>query len=237
NLMHVQALYNLLGELRSRYPDLLIENVSGGGNRLDFGMLAYTDVAWMDDRTSPSAHVRHNLEGLSAAFPPAYLVSFFIHSGEEPIHGADDLASIIRSRMPGVLGLTYRSQDLDDDLAAGMAAEIDRYKRYREIIARANATLLTDQAPVEDNGWDVVQHVADDGATAILFAFKVTPDDGRIVVRPRNLDSRSTYSVVSVDAGPLGEETGATLMSDGIELVHTVTSASKAHLLLLQRRD
>ena len=52
--------------LRERYPNLLIENVSGGGNRLDFGMLRYTDAAWMDDRTAPSVHVRHNLEGLSA---------------------------------------------------------------------------------------------------------------------------------------------------------------------------
>src|SRR5262249_12046275 len=59
NFAHVSGLYEVLAELRARYPDLLIENVSGGGNRLDFGMLRYTDAAWMDDRTSPSAVVRH----------------------------------------------------------------------------------------------------------------------------------------------------------------------------------
>jgi len=71
NFGHVNALYGLLSALRDRYPDLLIENVSGGGNRLDIGMLRYTDVAWMDDRTAPSVHVRHNIEGLTAVFPPA----------------------------------------------------------------------------------------------------------------------------------------------------------------------
>src|SRR5256885_7288641 len=103
----MRAVYGILSGLRDRYPHLLIENVSGGGNRLDFGMLAYTDVAWMDDRTSPSTHVRHNLEGLTAAFPPAYLLSFVIDSEVEPIRGGNDFPLVIRSSMPGVLGMTY----------------------------------------------------------------------------------------------------------------------------------
>jgi alpha-galactosidase len=36
NMAHVQALYGVLDELRRRYPDLLIENVSGGGARPRF---------------------------------------------------------------------------------------------------------------------------------------------------------------------------------------------------------
>jgi alpha-galactosidase len=44
---HVSALYGILDMLRSRYPSMLIENCSGGGNRLDFAMMKYTDVAWM----------------------------------------------------------------------------------------------------------------------------------------------------------------------------------------------
>src|SRR5204862_4697919 len=57
NFAHVHGLYQTLAELRDRYPDLIVENVSGGGNRLDLGMLRYTAVAWMDARTAPSVHV------------------------------------------------------------------------------------------------------------------------------------------------------------------------------------
>ena len=46
-------------------------------------MLRYTDAAWMDDRTAPSGHVRHNIQGLSALFPPAYLLSFVINSARQ----------------------------------------------------------------------------------------------------------------------------------------------------------
>src|SRR5262249_16154349 len=63
NFAHVSGLYEMLQAIRTRYPDLIIENVAGGGRRLDLGMLRYTDVAWMDDRSAPSVHVRHNLEG------------------------------------------------------------------------------------------------------------------------------------------------------------------------------
>ena len=232
NFAHVRALYDLLGELRARYPDLLIENVSGGGNRLDFGMLAYTDVAWMDDRSVPSTHVRHNLEGLTFVFPPAYLLSLVIDSEAEPISGGEDLPLVVRSRMPGVLGVTYRTSDMDDALNEGLSAEIRNYKVYRDIVAFSNATLLSDQAPVDGQSWDVLQELADDRRSAVVFAFKSDPSEGRLVVRPRGLAADVVYEVVSLDAGRLGTARGDTLMRDGVELDHRGGSA--AHIVVLR---
>ena len=67
---HVAALYQVLDTLRQQYPDLLIENCAGGANRIDFGMLRYTDAAWMDDHravgTRASQHRRPELD-LSAS--------------------------------------------------------------------------------------------------------------------------------------------------------------------------
>ena len=235
NLAHVQSLYAILDALRRRYPDLLIENVSGGGTRIDFGMLAYTDVAWMDDRTSPASLVRHNLEGLTFAFPPAYLLSFLIDADGEPIAGAEDLPLLARSRMPGVLGLTYRTELLDDDTAALLSGQIAQYKTVRDTIATSNASLLSDQSPVEETSWDVMQEVAEGARSALIFAFKASAADGRWIVRPRNLLPDAIYEVTSVDAGPLGAASGEILMQDGIELIHA--GGSRAHLLVLKARD
>src|SRR5260221_6965977 len=135
-------------------------------------MLAYTDVAWMDDRTSPSSLVRHNVEGLTCAFPRAYLLSFLSDAPGEPIAGADDLQLLTRSRMLGVLGLTYRTELLDGETAALLAAEIAQYKLYREIIASANGSLLTLQTPYDESGWDVLQEVSEEGLRAVIFGFK-----------------------------------------------------------------
>lgn len=231
---HTRGLYAILAELRRRFPDLLIENVSGGGNQLDFGMLAYTDTAWMDDKSGPSALVRHNLEGLTFAFPPAYLLSFLIDAEGEPIAAGDRFALYARSRMPGIFGLTYRSDRVDEETGAAIARHIEEYKRLRDVIADANGTLLSAQAPVEENGWDVMQDVGAGASSAIVFAFKATADDGRLLVRPRGLLAEATYDVQSLDAGALGSATGEALMDDGIEVIHS--GGSQAHVLILTAR-
>ena len=232
NFAHVEGLYSLLGELRKRFPDLMIENVSGGGNRLDFGLLGLTDVAWMDDQSAPSVHVRHNLEGLSFAFPPAYLLSFVIAGGGEELDGGNDLSNIVRSRMPGVLGMTVRTSSLDSSVMTHIASEIRRYKAYRDIVAQSSATLLSGQAPVDGGGWDVMQEVTDDAMRALLFAFKNEQSEGRVVVHLRGLRSDVSYDVFSADVGALGAASGASLMQDGVELFHT--DGSLAHVLVLK---
>jgi alpha-galactosidase len=231
NYGHVLGLYTLLDQIRQLYPDLLIENVSGGGNRLDYGMLAYTDAGWMDDLTAPSDHVRHNVEGLSLAFPPSYLLSFVIDSAQESLYDPD-LPLVVRSRMPGALGLTYRSSELDEDLRARLTAEVARYKLLRDTIAQSSAALLTAQAPVQQDGWDIVQELADDRRNLIIFAYKNDSDDGATIVRPQGLDPATIYSVQSIDHGELGSATGADLMVDGVELVHS-PAGSRAHLIVI----
>jgi alpha-galactosidase len=115
NFAHVAGLYALLAALGERYPNLIIENCAGGGNRLDVGLLRYTDVAWMDDHSTPSVHVRHNLEGLASVFPPAYLFSFLLSDDSESLHDGWDLPLYFRSRMPGLLGLAFSDADLSED--------------------------------------------------------------------------------------------------------------------------
>jgi hypothetical protein len=185
----------------------------------------------MDDRTAPASHVRHNLEGLTFAFPPAYLLSFLIDGDGEPIAAAVDLPLFTRSRAAGVLGLTYRTEALDDDTASLLKQQIAEYKTYRDIIARATATLLSAQAPVDAGSWDVLQEVTDDARSALVFGFKGNDEDGRLLVRPRGLLPDTTYDVRSLDAGPLGASRGDALMADGIELIHS--GGSRAHVLVL----
>jgi alpha-galactosidase len=211
---------------------MLIENVSGGGNRLDYGMLAYTDVGWMDDRTAPSALVRHNLEGLTLAFPPAYLLSFVIDSEAEPIAGASDFEQIARSRMPGILGVTYAFQALDDQLSGDLRREIDLYKRVRDIVARSHAFLLGPQTSVDDDAWDVIEELTDDRRNALIFAFKGAGGAARLRIRPLNLIPDVAYRVETLGGSGLGDVMGRRLMNDGVEVAHE-EDGSHSHVLIL----
>jgi Melibiase len=48
-------LYWILQHLRERHPKLEIESCSGGGGRLDLGILRFTDEVWPSDNTDPSS--------------------------------------------------------------------------------------------------------------------------------------------------------------------------------------
>src|SRR5207237_6963500 len=133
-----------------------------------------------------------NLQGLSLAFPPAYLLSFIIDSESEPLEG-DDLPLVTRSRMTGVPGLTYKSPDIEASLAGTLASEILVYKQYRWILSRASGILLSAQAPADPDSWDVLEELADDGSGAVILAFKSDRSDGRLLVRPRGLQAGGPY--------------------------------------------
>jgi alpha-galactosidase len=236
NFAQVNGLYEILSTLRDKYPQLLIENVSGGGNRLDLGMLRYTDVAWMDDRTAPSVNVRHNVEGLSAVFPPAYLLSFVTDHGGEPLHDAPDLALYMRSRMTGVLGLCFRTNGLTEGDLAAITHEIDIYKSTRATLSVASGSLLTAQASLPDPpAWDALQITTAGGEHALISAFQSDDGISTINVKPVGLDPNASYGVESVDTGVLGTSSGHDLMTDGIDILRSPNSAAHILTIRLQR--
>jgi alpha-galactosidase len=232
NLAHVMGLYDVLALLKARYPDMTIENCSQGGNRLDFGMLRYTDTGWMDDRTAPAAHVRHNLQALMTFFPPAYLLSFVV-DGVEPLRDPPDLPLFMRSRMPGILGLTYRGADLSEADREGVAGENALYKVLREVLRDASGVLLTEQVQTAGGpAWDAVQETSTSG-DALVFAFQNDPVVPGVTIRLRNLLPDAAYLLSTADGTMLGRATGGDLMTEGIVIEASPHTA--AHLRLVRR--
>jgi alpha-galactosidase len=235
NFAHVKGLYTLLAALRERYPDLSIENCASGGNRLDPGLIQFTETAWMDDVTAPSSHVRHNLEGLGTIFPPAYLLSFVTDGNGESLLDASDRALEFRSRMPGMLGLTWRSSELDDDALAEIASEIATAKAIRAAVPAAASFMLTDQAHADGSGdFDAVQLFSPAARTSAVFVYAGDGVDA-FTVRLKGLEPGTRYLLSTVWGRELAEMTGADLMTTGVQVVNT--SDSGAQILLLTPRE
>ncbi|MEW6322365.1 MAG: alpha-galactosidase [Acidobacteriota bacterium] len=221
---HIQGLYALLEDLRRRYPHVLIENCSGGGHRIDLGLALRTDNAWMDDRTTPSAHVRHNLRGLSEVFPVTYLFSYVMPHADEPLGRGGDVDLFARSRLPGVFGVTADLGRLDADALGRIRHAAQLARSFRGLQARA----VTHQL-VLDDVWDVVQQVGSAGA--LVFAFDRGADRGQRVPL-RDLDPLATYEVHSIDSGLLGRALGADLMLGGLAI--EPSAATDAQIFVLR---
>jgi alpha-galactosidase len=230
NFAHVKGLYAVLGALRERFPSLSIENCATGGNRLDPGMLQYTDSAWMDDVTAPSAHVRHNLEGLGSIYPPSYLLSFVMNDAVESIHSGIDRSLEFKSRMLGILGLTWRGFEFDDEELEEMAGEIVASKSIRSAVPDAALFLLTEQARADgSSNLDAVQLSSPGARTSAVFVYA---NDGMdwFTIRLKGLDPETRYLISTLRGEELGEATGADLMESGVDIVNS--SDSGAHVVL-----
>ena len=236
NFAHVNGLYEVLSTVRARYPDMQIENVSSGGNRVDLGMLRYSDAAWMDDRTTPSVKVRHNIQGLGMVFPPAYLLSFVMPDADERLHDPPDLRTVFRSRMMGILGLSFRTGDYEGNEAAQMATRIAGYKSLRSNASRSAGRLLTAQAGAPDNpAWDAWQTTTDGRRHVVIWAFQSDRGVRSVAVKAGGLRPRGVYDVQTFDRGHLGSLSGTDLMNDGIPVVALQTT--DAHVVVLTLRD
>ncbi len=231
---HVNALYGILDALRQRYPALLIENCSGGGNRLDFGMLKYTDAAWMSDQTAPSVRVRHNVEGLSLVFPPSYLLSFLTDLGWEPLHKPPDLPLYARSRMMQVFGLSVRTLWLSDDDVDAISRQIAFYKRLRPLVTASTMAPLTVQASGDEAQWDVVQETGSAGGV-VIFAFNGAAAPTTTTMFPANLPASAAYQVLSIDGSLRGTMSAADLMANGVQLTRSPATAAQILLFFPQR--
>lgn len=229
---HVQALYRLLEALRERHPALLIENCAGGGNRIDFGLARYTDSGWMDDRTNPAAHVRQNLQGLSEALPPLYLLSYVMPSPEEPMQDEKDLRLLTRSRMGGILGLSYRADELDEGDYAVLAREVEVYKRMRGLVGNGSAVVLSPPMTATNRpAWEVVQYSAPSGRAAVVLAFQNDGGVESVRVVPQRLDPSIAYRVSTVDLGAIGTYPGDVLEREGFDLRGSPSSAARVVLI------
>ncbi len=231
---HIQGLYEVLSFLREEFPELVIENCASGGNRMDYGLMRRTDIAWLSDETEPSYRVRYHLAGASYPFPPEYLNTWLVDSAIESLTASPmgqqlnccpnlaDLRAWLRSRMMAAFGISANMGGWSLDLRTAVAAEIQRYKSVRDILAHGDLYRLLPQTdlilpvlepPAAPDAAEFYSPARDAGVV-FLFQGAVPWPRRRIVLK--GLDPDMLYEVASADGTISTRRTGQQLMSQGI---------------------
>ncbi|MCB0051535.1 MAG: alpha-galactosidase, partial [Caldilinea sp.] len=126
---YVEGVYHVWSTLAQRHPQVLWQSCSGGGGRVDFGMLRMVDQFWVSDNTEATARLGIQ-EGFSQLMPAITMESQVTHMGRPLL----SLPFRFHVSMMGVLGI---SDDLlkwaESDLATG-AELIALYKAIRPIV-------------------------------------------------------------------------------------------------------
>ncbi|MEV8313662.1 alpha-galactosidase [Streptomyces sp. NPDC059900] len=188
---YVHHLYDVIDRLRADHPGLRIEACSGGGGRIDPGILSRTDQAWTSDNTDAADRIfiQH---GYGQIYPSRTMAAWVTDVPNQLTGRSVPLRFRFHVAMAGVLGI---GGDLtrwtDAELAEG-AELVAQYKRVRHLVQ--HGILHRPRGPVDD-GPAAVQYTARDGSEALLLVWQRSPRHGspRPVLRLGGLDPAARY--------------------------------------------
>jgi len=100
----IRNLYSILENLRRKHPKVEIESCSGGGGRVDLGILRYTDEVWPSDNTDPFDRLAMQ-DGFSYAYTPQIMMAWVTDSPHWGNGRATSLTYRMLSSMQGSLGI------------------------------------------------------------------------------------------------------------------------------------
>ena len=100
----VRNIYSILSELRQKHPHVEIESCSGGGSRVDLGVMQYTDEVWPSDNTD--AYDRLLIQnGFTYAYTPGGMMAWVTDSPSWVNQRSLSLEYRFLSSMQGSLGI------------------------------------------------------------------------------------------------------------------------------------
>ena len=152
-MQYVLNLYEILDRLRAKHPNLEIESCSGGGGRIDLGILQRVDEVWPSDNTDAFDRQRIQ-EGFSMAYP-AKIMSAWVTDVPNMNTRSTPLAFRFLIAMQGALGVgsnLNKFSEADSTLATNMIAA---YKRIRATVQTGDLYRLGQPAHQRRHGESV----------------------------------------------------------------------------------
>ena len=208
---YVLGVYRMQERLITDFPEILLENCSGGGARFDAGMLYYSPQIWCSDDTDAIERLEIQ-EGTALVYPVSAMGA---HVSVCPNHAVGRVTPFETRgdvALLGTFGYELDITKLSDEEKEQVKVQIEKYHKYNDLIREGDYYRL---ASVSDNGYyDSWMIVEKDKSRALMFYVQVTAraNAKSRFVRLAGLDPKKRYIV--------GGKTyaGSTLMRAGVRI-------------------
>jgi alpha-galactosidase len=217
---YIRNLYSILAELRAKHPTVEIESCSGGGGRVDLGILALTDEVWPSDNTDPFDRLSIQ-DGFTYAYTPGVMMAWVTDSPSWANNRTTSLTYRFLSSMQGSLGIGANLNHWTDADFATAKDLVAAYKTIRETVQHGDLYRLI--SPRDGSEQSATESVSPDKHQAVLFTFLHSSTMGYPYPRVylRGLDPAKQYRVTAI-AGSLPNDSpetasGAYWMHHGLE--------------------
>lgn len=218
---YVQNLYAILRKLRAHHPGVEIESCSGGGGRVDLGIMGLTDEMWTSDNTDPSDRLSIQ-DGFSYAYAPGVMMSWVTGSPNWVNNRTSSLDFRFLSSMQGGLGIGANIDKWTPAQMKKASYYVAAYKKIRHTVQRGRLYRLI--SPRHSSPHSATETVARDGHEAVLFAFLRESQEGypfpTLYLRGLQPHARYRYHLIhgKVASGTPEVASGAYWMHHGIDL-------------------
>jgi alpha-galactosidase len=217
----VQNMYGILAELRKRHPKLEIETCSGGGGRVDLGILRYADEAAISDDGDAFDDLSLQ-DGFSYAYTPQIMTTWETDSPDGLNNRALPMSYRMLSAMQGSMGISADITKWTDDETALAKRLIAAYHQLQPTITQGGLYRLI--SPRNGSEFAANERVSEDKSQAVVFAFIHSTQKGWgfPLLKLKGLDPAAEYALTPVE-GKAREETPATAsgawwMHHGLEM-------------------
>ena len=188
---HVWGLYEVMGALRAEFPRLILQSCSGGGGRVDLGIMRYVDEFWASDNTEAwdRLFIQH---GFSRAYAPKTMACHVSNVPNHQTGRVTPLAFRFHVAMQGRLGVEADvTHWCEQDLAEARDL-IAQYKAVRPIIQEGDQYWLI---PPAEFGLCAVEYVTQEqtAAAALIYLPRMVLHRNERLVRLRGLHPDRIY--------------------------------------------
>lgn len=209
----VLAMYDLQERLITEFPNLLLENCSGGGARFDPGMLYYSPQIWCSDDTDAIERLSIQ-EGTALIYP---LSSMGAHVSDCPNHTVGRVTPFATRgdvALAGTFGYELDITKIPEEDRQQIPAQIERYHKYNPLVRSGDYYRIASYQ--QNHFYDCYEVVAKDKSEALVTFVQVLnrPNYHSRRIKLLGLDPEKQYRIEGEDRLYYGD----TLMNAGIQI-------------------
>ncbi len=223
--------YRIQQQLRETFPNLILENCSGGGHIKDFGVAAQTHYTVATDTLSNLPN-RQAMYDSTRALPPR-LLQCYTYDNYYPVQGDHPGTYLWRTAMMGAWQIdpTDTPQWTEEEKSS-VRRSVEIYRQWiRPMLADVKVHHILPRP--EGIHWDAMFYWSPSLQRGTLYVWRPDSPDARQQIRLKGLEPDEMYWLWSEDGSLLPElKSGAELTGSGVEI--ELPAAYSSDLIFLQ---
>ena len=214
--------YELMDRLTKSFPDILLENCSGGGGRFDPGMLCFSPQIWASDNTDPIERLSIQF-GTSMCYPASTMGA---HVSDCERTGYETKGNVA---LWGTFGYELDPNKLGADDRETVKKQVREYHKYYDLIHYGDLYRIAD--PYFDHfrcSWAFVSPDKSEALATIVTMRR--PEIPFFIFKFKGLDPEKYYE--NDDDGEI--YSGAMLMNAGLNLTDRINNTGDSMKIYLK---